>query len=95
MAIGLVSNDIFGPAIETRNITLHPGDLVVTYTDGITEAMDSDGEEWGTENLIATVERMANASATDLLENIRQGVFAFTGQNRQSDDMTMLALKIK
>jgi sigma-B regulation protein RsbU (phosphoserine phosphatase) len=95
MAIGLVDNDVFGPTIETRNITLHPGDLVVTYTDGITEAMNSDGEEWGTENLIATVERMAKASAADLLENIHQNVLAFTGQNRQSDDMTMLALKVK
>ncbi|MCF7817460.1 MAG: SpoIIE family protein phosphatase [Kiritimatiellales bacterium] len=95
MAIGLVGNNIFSAAIETRNITLHPGDLVVTYTDGITEAMDANGEEWGTANLIEAVERMAKKSATGLLRNIRKDVLTFVGNNRQSDDMTMLAFKIK
>lgn len=95
MAIGLVDNEIFGKAIETRNIDLKPGDLVVTYTDGITEAMNSAGAEWGKENLIRVAETLAEASANDLLENIRQEVLAFTGNNRQSDDMTMLAFKIR
>jgi len=95
IVIGLVDNEAFGNAIETMNIPLHPGDLIVTYTDGITEAMNSEQAEWGTENLIQSVERMADASAHDLLDNIRQSVLAFAGQNRQYDDMTMLALKIQ
>ncbi|VGO17252.1 Phosphoserine phosphatase RsbU [Pontiella desulfatans] len=95
IAIGLVDNQTFGAVIETHNISLLPGDLVVSYTDGVTEAMNSAGDEWGTENLIKAVERMANASAPDLLENIHTEVLGFTGDNRQSDDMTMLALKIK
>jgi len=95
MAIGLVDNAIFEGAVQTRNISLHPGDLLITYTDGITEAMNSDEEEWGTENLVQSVERMANASARELLDHIRQEVLAFAGNNRQYDDMTMLALKIR
>jgi len=69
--------------------------MIVAYTDGISEAMNSANEEWGTNKLIACVERLANASARDLLNNIRDDVLAFTGSSRQSDDMTMLALKIK
>ncbi|MEI6891963.1 MAG: GAF domain-containing SpoIIE family protein phosphatase [Pontiella sp.] len=95
IAIGLVDSEIFAEVIETRTIQLHSGDLVVSYTDGITEAMNSAGEEWGTDTLIHSIEKMASASANDLLENIRQDVVTFTGNNRQSDDMTMLALKIK
>jgi len=95
IVIGLVDKEVFGSAIETQNITLHPGDLLVTYTDGITEAMNSEDEEWGTENLVAAIERMADASAHDLLNDIRQSVLTFVGNNRQYDDMTMLALKIQ
>lgn len=95
IAIGLVDSETFASVIETRNTTLHSGDLLVAYTDGISEAMNSAGEEWGTDQLIASVERMADASASDLLNNIRDDVQAFTGSGRQSDDMTMLALKIK
>ncbi len=95
IAIGLVDNDTFESVIETRNISLCSGDLIVTYTDGITEAMNSAEEEWGIENLVQAIEQMAQTSASDLLDNIHQQVLAFAGNNRQSDDMTMLAIKIK
>lgn len=95
IVIGLVDNEVFAGAIETRSIALHPGDLLVTYTDGITEALNSDEEEWGIENLVGAVERMADSSAHDLLDHIREEILAFAGNTRQYDDMTMLALKIK
>ncbi|MDF7808996.1 SpoIIE family protein phosphatase [Pontiellaceae bacterium B12219] len=95
IAIGLVDNDTFAAVIETRNVNLHSGDLLLSYTDGITEAMNSAHEEWGVDKLVESVENMAEASAADLLSNIRQQVLAFSGSTRQSDDMTMLALKIK
>ena len=95
IAIGLVDNDVFENTIETRTISLHSGDLIVTYTDGITEAMNSDGDEWGTDSLQQSIQNMANASAQDLLNNIRHSVLTFAGNNRQYDDMTMLALRIR
>lgn len=95
IAIGLVDNETFASVIETRNISLKQGDSIITYTDGITEAMNSAGEEWGIENLTQSVQRMADATVEDLLTNIRTNVLAFTGDNRQSDDMTMLGLKIR
>ncbi len=96
IAIGLVDNETFSNVIETRNVSLKPGDLIVTYTDGVTEAMNANDDEWGTANLIGSIERMADASSIgDLLENIRKDVADFTGNHRQSDDMTMLGLKIR
>jgi sigma-B regulation protein RsbU (phosphoserine phosphatase) len=81
--------------VQTRNISLRPGDLLVVYTDGITEAMNSDEEEWGTETLVKSVERMAEASARELLDHIRQEVLDFAGNTRQYDDMTMLSLRVR
>ncbi|WP_372846030.1 PP2C family protein-serine/threonine phosphatase [Pontiella sp.] len=95
IAIGLVDNETFGEVIETKNLFLKPGDLVVSYTDGITEAMNAGGDEWGIGNLCNAIESMADASAPELLANIHRHVLAFTGNNRQSDDMTMLAIKIR
>jgi sigma-B regulation protein RsbU (phosphoserine phosphatase) len=95
IAIGLVDTDTFAAVIETRNITLNSGDLLLSYTDGITEAMNSSDAEWGVENLVESVERMAESSVADLLSGIQEHVLAFAGNTRQSDDMTMLALKIK
>lgn len=95
IAIGLVDNETFESVIETQHLSLSPGDLLVTYTDGITEAMNSADEEWGIKNLKQSIERMADATVKDVLNNIHNNVLTFTGNNRQSDDMTMLALKIK
>ena len=95
IAIGLVDTETFDSVIETRSVSLQAGDLVVSYTDGITEALNSTDEEWGIQNLIDTVEKLADAAAGDVLGNIRREVLVFAGNNRQSDDMTMLAIKIK
>ena len=95
MAIGLADNSIFESVVQTRNISLHPGDLLVTYTDGISEAMNPDDEEWGTQALVQSVEQMAKLSARELLDHIRQEVLDFAGNTRQYDDMTMLALRIR
>jgi sigma-B regulation protein RsbU (phosphoserine phosphatase) len=95
IAIGLVDNDTFKSITQTRNISLHSGDLIVTYTDGITEAMNAAGEEWGTENLIDTIQEKADGSAQDLLQQIHNNVLEFAGNRRQYDDMTMLALRIR
>jgi sigma-B regulation protein RsbU (phosphoserine phosphatase) len=94
IVIGLVNDEIFAEAIETKNITLQPGDLLVTYTDGITEAMNSEGDEWGIERLVHTIQNMADGSAQKLLDQIRNEVLVFAGNNRQYDDMTMLTLRI-
>ena len=95
IAIGLVDKPTFTSIIETKNIQLRSGDLVVTYTDGITEAMNDKGEEWGIEKLLKYIKQNNNNSATQLLEGIENNVLQFAGNTPQYDDMTMLAINIK
>jgi len=94
IAIGLVDKPTFTSIIETKNIQLRSGDLVVTYTDGITEAMNDKGEEWGIEKLLKYIKQNNNNSATQLLEGIENNVLQFAGNTPQYDDMTMLAINI-
>ena len=60
--------------IETKNIQLRSGDLVVTYTDGITEAMNDKGDEWSVNKLLEYISKNNQNSATELLEQIENKV---------------------
>ena len=95
IAIGLVDKPTFTSIIETKNIQLRSGDLVVTYTDGITEAMNGKNEEWGLLELIESIKKHREDDVSDLLKNIESDVLCFVGNVPQYDDMTMLAIKIK
>tara|TARA_A100001015_G_scaffold315491_1_gene427430 strand:- start:70 stop:1524 length:1455 start_codon:yes stop_codon:yes gene_type:complete len=95
IAIGLVDNPTFSTITETRNVQLQSGDLIVTYTDGITEAMNAEAEEWGLEQLTRSIIQHRNENASDLLDNIESDVLTFVGNTPQYDDMTMLAIQIR
>ncbi|GAB6043684.1 hypothetical protein JCM17961_43630 [Endothiovibrio diazotrophicus] len=82
------------PYAETR-ITLAPGDGLFLFTDGITEAFDADGHEFGEVRLIEQLTGAAALDARALVERITGAVAAFTGEAEQSDDLTCLALRYR
>ena len=55
---------------EQGSILMHPGDLLLTYTDGISEAMNSAEEEWGEEAMILAAQQASDASAEDIVKAI-------------------------
>ena len=69
-----------------------PGDMVVFYTDGVTEAENRFGEEFGMERLSATVLRDSSLSAQDLMVNIYNAAANFCGDDF-NDDVTILVVK--
>jgi sigma-B regulation protein RsbU (phosphoserine phosphatase) len=74
---------------DTRHITLTPGDLLVVYTDGVTEAMDAAGIEFGEARLIETVCRRRQLPPTQLIGAIQQAVQNFSA-GEQFDDLTLV-----
>jgi phosphoserine phosphatase RsbU/P len=84
----------FAPYSE-QSLTLQPGDMLLLYTDGISEAMTHDNEEWGEERLIAAAEESRNKDADAILQNIFRSTDAFTAGAPQHDDMTLLVLKLE
>ena len=83
------------PGLEYKesNVTLAPGDTLVLYTDGVSEAMNSEGEEFGVDRLRQIFDGQAPASARDANEAILQSVTNFAGETPQSDDVTCLVLR--
>ncbi len=78
-----------------QSVTLASGDLLLLFTDGISEAMTHDDEEWGEERLIASAGRIMDKEAHEILHEIFEDADAFTAGAPQHDDMTLLVLKLE
>ena len=85
---------IDGIDYQESTIKLDTGDALVMFTDGVTEAMNTSNEEFGEKRLEATLEEMIRQSCQQIIDAIREDVSAFTIGAEQSDDITMLAIKL-
>ena len=95
LALGLDAGKKFVQSIEEVNVRYQPGDLFIFYTDGFTEAMNTEKEEFGEKRLTNAIERLANLSATEIVDGIFNEMHSFVGKNQQHDDMSIVVVKIK
>jgi sigma-B regulation protein RsbU (phosphoserine phosphatase) len=79
--------------LEEQRIDLAPGDVLVLYTDGLTEALNAEGEEFGAERLMAAVAAHAPASAAEIQVAIMSAYTTFTGGGEVVDDVTCVVVK--
>lgn len=77
---------------EEKQITLNPGDVLVLYTDGITEAQDESGEFYGTDRFYEALESEFTTSAESYLNSILENIQAFTGSSPRLDDVTLIVI---
>jgi len=82
-------------AYEQAEISLSPGDLLVIYTDGFSEAMNPNLEEWGENRLMDAIAACNGLPAKDSIAKIMQATDAFASGAPQSDDMTLVILRAK
>jgi phosphoserine phosphatase RsbU/P len=90
---GTVLGLIEGEAIATASVVLSPSDVVLAYTDGVTEATAIDGRMFGTERLEAHLRAVGAGPAGEVVGSLIDAVRAFTGDAAQSDDITALAVR--
>jgi len=84
----------FEQILEEHTRCVQPGDVVVFYTDGVTEAMDRDGELFGDAALARVVCAHCDLDAAGIRERVVRDVKAFVGDAEPHDDMTMVVIKI-
>ena len=84
-----------GAAYKQDAIDLLPGDIFLGYTDGVSEAMNHDEDEWGEEGMIASAQAHANLDSATIIDCIIAGADAFADGAEQHDDMTLLVMKLK
>ena len=78
-----------------ETLQLEPGDTLLMYTDGVTEATDTEEKEYGEARLEALLKQSTQADCQQIIDNVKADVKAFVGEAEQSDDITLLALKRK
>lgn len=76
-----------------KEIYLNKNDMIFVYTDGITEAMNREEEQFGEKRMMDALNRNKGKNPTELLNGMLEAVREHTGDFEQSDDMTMLALR--
>jgi sigma-B regulation protein RsbU (phosphoserine phosphatase) len=84
-----------GAKYETAEVDLDPGDALVFYTDGVVEAFDEKGQEFGSDRWVDAVRALPAANAQDSLNFLMKRVDDFVGFTRQSDDITCLVFRCK
>ena len=82
-----------GTTVGRRSIDVRPGDRVVLYTDGVTEAMDEGDRLFGDERMLAELARQPGASAAETVAGLAEAVRAFVGKREASDDLAIVALR--
>jgi sigma-B regulation protein RsbU (phosphoserine phosphatase) len=90
MVVGLFPNQHF----DRGHVRLEPGDIVVACTDGITEAMDRDDEEFGQERLVQLVAKERALPAAELVQSVLTEVDLFSRGGTHEDDRVILIMKV-
>jgi sigma-B regulation protein RsbU (phosphoserine phosphatase) len=80
---------------ESAEFQFEPHDIFITYTDGISEAMTIDDEEWGEDRLIAAAHACRMRSAREMTSSLMGAADAFAAGAPQHDDMTLIVMKVQ
>jgi phosphoserine phosphatase RsbU/P len=83
------------PAYETSAKDLRPGDALIFFTDGVVEAFDEDGHEFGNERWLSAIRALPQGTAQESLQFLMTLVDAFVGVTRQSDDITCMVFRCR
>jgi sigma-B regulation protein RsbU (phosphoserine phosphatase) len=95
MALGIDSGEVFNRVCADLGLVLEPGDCILLYTDGATEALNADGVEYGVDRLAQALEAGAAQGAAAVLRHVAEDVRAFTGRESKQDDFTLIAISKK
>jgi len=87
--LGAVKNGVF----QTGSVTLNPGDMLVAYSDGVTECRNAEDDEFEMDRLTAAVKVVSGVSASKALFSLLATVLDFAGSCSPGDDVTLLAIR--
>jgi len=91
--LGMVGPEAYAKRIENGEVGLSPADWIILYTDGINEAQNERGDEFGMKRFLELVVANRGLESEDLVESVLQGHSAFVGTAPQFDDITLIAIK--
>lgn len=95
IALGMVRNKSYKNFIQNNEFNYSPGDLMVLYTDGITEAKNEKGDEYGYDRLVDVIKEVKDLSPKEIQDRIIQSLYDFSGTHNINDDYTTMIVKFR
>src|SRR5213595_304285 len=93
MVVGIDSGNVFDRLTADFAVPLERDDCLVLYTDGVTEALNAEGDEFGLDRTIQSVRASAIDGAQAIVKRVIEDVRDFTGSLPQNDDITLIAIR--
>jgi serine phosphatase RsbU (regulator of sigma subunit) len=95
VGINTPDQELFRKTISVEKLRLRRDDMLVIYTDGITEAMNMEREQFGEGRLLAAIKRYGHLESQQFADRLNAEIVEFTGGAPQNDDITLVAVKEK
>jgi serine phosphatase RsbU (regulator of sigma subunit) len=95
LGLGIVRDDSYARYVQPREFHYHPGDLLILYTDGITEASNFKSEEFGYDRLAKVINENSSLEVSELQKKIISDLYEFCGHSELDDDYTTVIVKFK
>ncbi len=95
VGISLPDSSLFRRSIDVEKIKLKKDDMLLIYTDGVTEAMNETREQYGEERLINIIKKFGRLPPQEFIDHLNEDIRQFTGEYPQNDDITVVAIKEK
>lgn len=93
IGLALESGEVFSKSIFEQEIDLFTGDLLLFYTDGLTDARDGESHELGIDHLLQIIHKHSRSSTKDFTESLLSEIKVFSKSTSQYDDITLITLK--
>ncbi|MFO7914092.1 MAG: anti-sigma factor antagonist [Candidatus Krumholzibacteriales bacterium] len=95
VGINLPDDRLFKKSIDVEKIKLKKDDMLIIYTDGVTEAMNENREQYGEERLLSLIRENGDKSPQEFIDKMNEDISGFTGNEPQNDDITVVSIKEK
>jgi sigma-B regulation protein RsbU (phosphoserine phosphatase) len=93
MALGVDSGSVFDRLTRNYTVNLERNDCLILYTDGVTEALDQNGQEFGMERTIQAVQSAAPDGSPAIVKRLTDDLRNFSGNQPQNDDITLIVIR--
>jgi sigma-B regulation protein RsbU (phosphoserine phosphatase) len=93
LVLGIDSGSVFDRLANDFAVPLERDDCLILYTDGVTEALDKEGNEFGFERMMQSVRASAMRGAPAIIEKVIEDLRGFVGSTPQNDDITLIAIR--
>jgi serine phosphatase RsbU (regulator of sigma subunit) len=93
IAVGLDRKEIFNKTLKEEKLFFEENDILAFYTDGLSEAMNKDGEEFGEERLAEILVKNSTLPVEELKDKVIDEILAFVGKQNLHDDLTLILIK--